>query len=97
MVYTDDMEFEWDEGNQDKNFEKHGVSGEEAESVFWDSHKVQRPDPFHSLNEKRFVLIGNSKLQRLLFIVYTIRKDKIRIISARCLNKKEKYLYEKIA
>lgn len=71
------------------------VSNKKAESIFWDSRKVQHPDPFHSVNERRFVLIGRSKNKRLLFVVYTIRKTKIRIISARPLNKKEKHLYEK--
>ncbi len=90
------MEFEWDYGNQNKNFKKHGVSDEEAESVFSDSDKAKYPDPKHSNIEPRFVLTGETKTGRQLFIVYTIRKNKIRIISARDLNKrKEGYLYEK--
>lgn len=89
------MEFEWDYGNQNKNFKKHGVGDEEAESAFSDPTKVQRPDPFHSAKEKRFILIGKSNHKRLLFIVYTIRGTKIRVISARNLNQKERHLYEK--
>lgn len=91
------MEFEWDKWNLNKNWEKHGVSNEEIESAFTDPAKVQRPDPFHSAAEERFILIGNSNQSRLLFVIYTIRNFKIRVISTRKLNKKENYLYEKSA
>ena len=81
------MEFDWDEGNQNKNFEKHSVSQREAESVFFDPNKLKYPDPKHSSIEPRFVLVGKTELCRKLFIVYTDRNNKIRIISARDLNK----------
>ena len=90
------MEFEWDSGNSGKNLKKHQVSDEETEEVFSDDRKVQKPDPFHSVKEKRFILLGKTKGERLLFIVYTVRKTKIRVISARDVNQKEKPLYEKI-
>ncbi len=89
------MEFEWDTGNSDKNLKEHQVSDEETEEVFSDSRKVQKSDPLHSAKEKRFVLLGKTKKGRLLFIVYTIRKTKIRVISARDANQKERPLYEK--
>lgn len=91
------MEFEWDEGNIDKSLRKHNISDQEAEEAFFDHKKVQHSDPIHSKSERRFILIGRSKSKKILFISYTTRKNKIRIISARTLNKKEEYLYEKNA
>lgn len=95
MVYTNDMEFDWDKGNIGKN-KKHGVSDEEAEEIFSDPNKARYPDPKHSNIEPRFILTGQSQSERQLLIIYTIRNNRIRIISARDLNKrKEGYLYEK--
>ena len=88
------IEFEWNKGNRDKNLKAHRVSDEECEEVFFDSQKKILKDTLHSVNEKRHILIGKTKLKRLLFLVFTIRKNKIRVISARDLNKKEKQLYE---
>lgn len=88
------MEFEWDKGNSGKN-KKHGVSDEESEEIFSDSNKAKYPDPKHSNTEPRYVLTGQTRNRRQLFIIYTIRKNRIRIISARDLNKKkERHLYE---
>ena len=89
------MEFEWDGGNSNKSFKKHRVSDQEAEEAFFDQKKVHHTDAIHSQSEQRYILIGTSKSKKILYIAYTIRKNKIRIISARMLNKKEKYLYEK--
>ncbi len=86
------LEFEWDQGNQNKNL-KHGVQDQEAEEVFFDQRKRVLRDPLHSLNEARHILIGTTKLGRLLFVVFTIRGRKIRIISVRDINQKEKHLY----
>ncbi|MFH1671534.1 MAG: BrnT family toxin [Candidatus Portnoybacteria bacterium] len=91
---TEIIEFEWDKGNKDKNLEIHNVSDEECEEIFFDPKKKILKDILHSTSEGRYVLIGKTKLKRLLFLVFTIRKDKIRVISARNLNKKEKHLYE---
>lgn len=88
------LEFEWDAGNTGKN-EKHLVEGWEAEEVFFDASKVTFKDILHSHKEERFRLIGNTKQGRLLFVVFTRRDGKIRIISARDVNKKEVSLYEK--
>ncbi|MCO6452032.1 MAG: BrnT family toxin [Caldilineales bacterium] len=88
--------FEWDDGNRDKSWDKHGVSSSEAEEVFFDPHKRQFPDPKHSQGERRGILVGKTRQGRLLFVVYTIRSKRIRIISARDLNKsREVDLYEK--
>ncbi len=82
--------FEWDKGNKTKNFEKHKVNETECEEVFFDSEKKILKDTFHSKDEERFILIGKTKNNRYLFLVFTIRKNKIRVISARDLNKKER-------
>lgn len=89
------MEFEWDKGNLGKN-NKHGVSDGEAEEIFSDPNKAKYPDPKHSGDEQRFILTGQTQKKRQLLIIYTIRNRRIRIISARDLNKKkERHLYEK--
>ena len=87
--------FDWDKGNRGKNFIKHQVADEECEEVFFDQQKKITHDELHSGQESRHLLIGQTKKSRLLFIVFTVREEKIRIISARDLNKKERKLYEK--
>ena len=87
-------EFEWDSGNRGKNFKKHGVTDEECEEAFFDERKKILKDILHSGKEKRYILLGKTKKERLLFLVFTIRKSKVRVISARDLNKREKKLYE---
>jgi len=91
------FEFEWDKGNASKNI-KHTVDDKEAEEVFFDKDKVTFPDTIHSTEgEERLRIIGKTKRNRLLFIVFTKREQKIRIISARDVNRKEVPLYEKAA
>lgn len=90
------LEFIWDSGNIDKNVLKHGVSNAETEACFFDKAKVLYDDIFHSNKEDRYILLGRSK-SKLLYVVFTIRSKKIRIISARNINKKEIPLYEKKA
>lgn len=90
------MEFEWDTGNTDKNL-KHGVSNAEAEEVFFDSDSITYFDQTHSIHEQRFFIVGKTKVGRKLYVTYTVRNKKIRVISARDLNKKEYQLYEKTA
>jgi len=99
ILIKEPIEFEWDQGNKKKNWAKHGVEIKEAEEVFFDDDKQEYPDSSHSDDEeKRKIVVGATKNGRLLFIVYTIRNEKVRIISARDLNKKkEKELYEEAA
>jgi uncharacterized protein len=87
--------FEWDKGNIDKSYKKHGISPNEAEEIFLDEDILILEDIEHSEQEKRFEAVGKSTKDRMLFVVYTIRHDKIRIISARLANKKERRQYEK--
>jgi uncharacterized protein len=88
------MEFEWDERKAVSNFSKHGVSFEEAETVFEDALYVDFYDPDHSRDEERYLIIGISKQARLLIVSYTERKNLIRLISAREVTRVEKEIYE---
>ena len=87
--------FDWDEANKSKNWIKHNVKTNECEEAFFDQNKVMFNDVLHSGNESRFIILGKTKKQRLLFIVFTIRHKKVRIISARDTDAKERRLYEK--
>ena len=87
--------FEWDKGNQNKNWKKHKVTDKECEEAFADLYLKVAKDVFHSKQEPRFILIGKVGKERILYIVFTMRSEKIRVISARDLNKKERKLYEK--
>lgn len=86
--------FEWDDGKARTNVAKHGVSFEEATSVFADWFQITRPDPQHSTDEERFVTIGMSTRSRLLVVIHTDRADEVRIISARQASRFEKEIYE---
>lgn len=92
-VFREPIEFEWDKGNAGKNFIKHKVRNEECEEIFFDPAKRVLRDSLHSDKEKRHIVIGKTKKQRVLFLVFTIRGKKIRIVSARDLNAKELRLY----
>ena len=94
VLLSKPISFEWDKGNRGKNEQKHQVSDEECEQVFFDPGKKIYPDPLHSGEEKRYILIGQTKRTRVLFIVFTLRRHKVRIISARDLNRREQKLYE---
>lgn len=93
-VIEESIEFEWDEGNREKN-KKHRVEDQEAEEVFFDEQKKTFADRVHSQHEERFRVIGKTKQGKLLFVVFTMRRHKIRIISVRMVNRKEACLYEK--
>ena len=86
--------FEWDSGNKKKSLVKHEVANEECEEAFFDYNKKVQKDVLHSRGEERYILMGQTRKERLLYISFTIRKDKIRIISARDLNRKEYKFYE---
>jgi uncharacterized DUF497 family protein len=86
--------FDWDEGNLFKNREKHGVSASECEQVFFNRPLVAMPDSTHSAGESRFHALGQSDAGRHLFIVFTVRNDLIRVISARDMSRKERQAYE---
>lgn len=85
--------FEWDEANI-AHIARHGVLPREAEEAFFDKHNVQDEDIKHSISEDRFLIIGKTKKGRLLYQIFTIRGEKIRVISSRSINKKEVKIYE---
>jgi len=87
-------DFEWNEAKADENLKKHGVSFEEAASVFDDSFSIIFYDPDHSFEENRFIIIGMSVKINFLFVSFTEREDKVRIISARELTATERRNYE---
>lgn len=89
QIFKNQIEFEWNKGNIDKNLKKHQVTDQECEETFFDTNKHILKDVLHSEKEDRYILIGQTVNDRLLFIVFTIRKKKVRIISARDINKKE--------
>ncbi|MDP4011521.1 MAG: BrnT family toxin [Candidatus Roizmanbacteria bacterium] len=84
--------FEWDEGNINKNEKKHGVSWKECEEAFLQRAYIG-DDIKHSKSEKRHYILGSTFQKRKLFVSFTIRKNKIRVISARNQNTKEKNTY----
>lgn len=88
------MHFEWNPTKAKKNLHKHGVSFEEASSVFYDPLAVTGADPDHSEAEVRTVTFGMSSLGRLLVVAHTGRNDAIRIISARVATQHERRIYE---
>lgn len=88
------MQFEWDPVKAAKNAAKHGVEFTEAMTVFGDPLEVTIPDPEHSVEERRFLSMGESSAGRLLVVAYTEREGRIRIISAREATAQERKTYE---
>lgn len=88
------MNFEWDENKAARNLSKHGVSFEEAKTVFDDPLYVDFYDPDHSDEEDRYIIVGESRRSRLLIASYTERGKTIRLISAREVTRKEREVYE---
>ena len=87
--------FEWDEDKDVNNYIKHGVSFNEAKTVFNDIFSITIYDPAHSIDEDRYIDIGLSSHGRLIVVSYTERRDKIRIVSCRKATKMEYAYYEK--
>jgi len=92
-LFTGALEFDWDFGNINKNQNKHGVGTDECEEVFFNKPLLIKIDDEHSKNELRFSALGRSNDNRYLYLVFTIRNSKVRIISARDQSKKEKPIY----
>lgn len=86
--------FEWNEEKAAGNLEKHGISFEEASTVFADPLSLTISDPLHSFGEQRFITIGESVEQEILVVVDTERENRIRLISAREATRKERQDYE---
>ena len=91
----DPLRFQWDEKKDRSNQKKHGISFLEAQTVFYDEHAIEFPDPDHSSAEDRYLLLGLSLRLRVLLICHCLRESEsvIRIISARKATKKERAVY----
>lgn len=87
------MKIEWNPDKAEVNRRKHGVTFDEAGSVFLDALAVSGPDPEHSLSESRYITFGMSRLGRLLTVSHTYRPGGIRIISARQMTRSERKIY----
>ena len=85
--------FDWDDGNINKNWLKHKVSAAEAEQIFFNHPLIIQSDRMHSKKEKRFYALGKTDSRRALFIAFSVRKNLVRVISARDMNRKERMVY----
>jgi len=88
------MNFEWDPPKASANVKKHGITFDEAATVFLDPMALSGPDPDHSLDESRYISFGVSSLGHLLAVSHTYRPGGIRLISARRVTRAERKLYE---
>lgn len=86
--------FEWDAGNAEKNWRKHRVTPSECEQIFFNRPMAVADDIEHSEEENRFYALGHTDSGRTLFVVFTVRRGKIRVISARDMNRRERTAYE---
>lgn len=94
-VLTDPVEFEWDEGNKEKNEKRHGVTFLEVEQSF-SQILYKFGDEKHSVLERRYGVYTQTQTGRKLVIVFTIRGERIRVIMARDMSRKERADYEKV-
>ena len=97
-ILVDNCEgFEWDAGNIDKNWEQHQVLPTECEEVFFNQPILVADDKQLSDKEKRYYVLGRTDKGRRLFIAYAMRKNNIRLISAREMSRKERKFYDEAA
>jgi hypothetical protein len=85
--------FDWDEGNRGKNWRLHGASDTECEQVFFNQPLLTLPDEEHANGEARYLALGRTDRRRRLIVIFTIRQDRLRVISARDMTKRERTLY----
>lgn len=94
-ILPEPISFDWDEGNINKNLIKHNVTDKESEEIFCSKPLLVNENKKHSQYERRFQALGKTNKNRLLFVSFTVRNGKIRIISVRNMNRKERGEYEK--
>ena len=85
--------FDWDQGNIEKNWVAHRVTPQEAEQVFFNAPLLVADDKQHSRIERRYFVLGQTDEDRALFAAFTLRKGRIRVISARDMSRKERKVY----
>ena|SRR5581483_6374778 len=88
-IVSEPLQFDWDAGNSGKNKRRHEVEDWECEEVFFDPRKIMLKDRLHSGQEERFILLGKTRQERLLYLAFMIRNEKVRIISARDVTKRK--------
>jgi len=93
LLLTDEPQFEWDTRKAARNVERHQVSFEEAATVFDDPLFITFVDEEHSLDEERYITLGQSSRGRLLMLAHTEREGRVRLISAREATEKEEQFY----
>ena len=89
-----ELRFEWDERNTGKNRQRHRVTPSECEEMFFNRPLVVADDIKHSEKENRFYALGHADSGRMLFVVFTVRQNLIRVVSARDMSQKERKVYE---
>jgi uncharacterized protein len=85
--------FDWSGGNAEKNWERHRVTPEEVEQVFFNTPLLAGSDDEHSQQEKRFYALGQTDEGRELFVAFTMRAKRLRVVSARDMSRKERRVY----
>ena len=88
--------FDWDRGNAEKSWARHAVTRNEAEEVFFHEPVLLAEDDKHSTQEPRYLVLGRTAADRRLAVIFTVRRDLVRVISARPMSRKERTLYAKI-
>ncbi len=93
-MLNDSTGFQWDEGNDTKNWDKHDVTCGECEQVFFNRPLIVKRDSEHSITEPRYFALGKTDADRLIFVAFTMRGTLIRVISARemTIREQERYL-----
>ena len=95
LIIPDPLMFQWDGGNREKNHLKYKVTNLESDEIFANEPIIIIEDPPHSVSEKRHMAWGRTNSNRKLTVIFTIRNQMVRVISARDMNKKERKFYEK--
>lgn len=95
-ILPEPISFEWGQGNAPRNLHKHGVTYQEAEEIFTNEPLVVTGDVEHSRGERRFWAFGTTRSNRRLFAAFTIRNNRVRIISIRDMTKLEEDAYEEL-
>ena len=94
FVLPDPLAFEWDEGNAEKNRGRHSVIPSECEELFGGRPLLVAEDLAHSGSESRWFALGRTRTGRRLFLAFTIRRNRVRVVSARDMSRKERSAYE---
>lgn len=87
--------FEWDDGNREKSLKRHGITASETEEVFFNEPLIISEDTVHTVTEERWHCLGQTNDSKKLFISFTFRNDRIRVISSRTMSRNERTHYEK--